>query len=331
MLDCNCPSCGSQNPVSNRHCGNCGRSLSNVFECKNCRHINLGESVHCENCGRALGQAATRAISDLQPTPRQIPPSTGTVETSPRKPRNPLLVLFAMVLACGTFSGIYAVFRANQTVAVVSGQNLSKLDVETGMRETREILEQYPDKLRTDIQPSNPISEAFLQFVDGIDSDERELEQAIAGVDVESLLGKSLASNSGRKEAKAGVERISAAVRKCTQSELSRLSVFSNSFTKPQMPESAVSTYRSTMQELLSVYADANSYRLKIIEFAEKAKPSYSNGQLLFRRSEDVKSFNALINEYNVKFVAMQTTVKSNEVSQNSAMSQMLNLFNRQD
>ena len=78
MNDCNCPSCGSKNPISNRHCGNCGSSLAKASECQHCNHVNPEEYRHCGKCGKPLSQnELERSIPDLQqnndnsPTPGQ--------------------------------------------------------------------------------------------------------------------------------------------------------------------------------------------------------------------------------------------------------------------
>ena len=48
----NCPSCGHENPVTNRFCGGCGAALARV--CPSCAHANTPDHRFCGACGASL-------------------------------------------------------------------------------------------------------------------------------------------------------------------------------------------------------------------------------------------------------------------------------------
>jgi len=50
-----CPKCGTMNPSTALHCGNCGNSLSVV--CRNCWKPSPTSSTYCQNCGENLSTA----------------------------------------------------------------------------------------------------------------------------------------------------------------------------------------------------------------------------------------------------------------------------------
>ena len=47
-----CPSCGSENPTTNRFCGGCGGSLARG--CPACAHVNPPDHRFCGACGASL-------------------------------------------------------------------------------------------------------------------------------------------------------------------------------------------------------------------------------------------------------------------------------------
>jgi hypothetical protein len=279
-----------------------------------------------------LSQAASAGdFPDIQPNPFQLPPIDRREEPTPRKPGKAIPTLIVMILFCGTCSGINGVLRANRTVAVVSGQELSNAEVKIGMEEVSEMLKTYspqnPEKFQTNLQPSNAFSAAFKEFFVGNASDQKELEEAISSVNIDTLLGESLASRTGRREAKIASEKITEAVRKCLDSQLGRLTKYSDSFTRPKLSESALGTNRARLVEARNGYEEVNRMRLKIIEFTEQAKPSFAEGQLLFSRDRDVTSFNALVEAYNAKLEEFQAKLNSDLAIQKSAVSELTNLF----
>src|SRR5262249_58936268 len=50
--DVTCPSCGSENPTTNRFCGGCGGSLARA--CPACAHVNPPDHRFCGACGASL-------------------------------------------------------------------------------------------------------------------------------------------------------------------------------------------------------------------------------------------------------------------------------------
>ena len=48
----NCPSCGHENPATNRFCGGCGAALARV--CPSCAHANTPDHRFCGACGASL-------------------------------------------------------------------------------------------------------------------------------------------------------------------------------------------------------------------------------------------------------------------------------------
>ena len=51
-----CQACAAQNPLQNKFCGNCGKSLypSPKVTCQNCGSIMLSTLNFCGNCGKSL-------------------------------------------------------------------------------------------------------------------------------------------------------------------------------------------------------------------------------------------------------------------------------------
>ena len=221
--------------------------------------------------------------------------------------------------------------RVNRKVAIVAGQELTNTELEVGMKEISQMFKSYspenPQGFRTDVEPSNASSAVFKEYLEGIASDEKELAQTMASINLDALLGENLASNTGRREAKSANEKIVMAVRKCLDSELGRLTKFSDSFTRPKLSETVLGATRARLTDARNLFEEVTERRLKIIEFTERTKPSFEDGQLRFFRDRDVTAFNDMVEAYNAKLQELEAKQNSHLAIQKSSVSKLTDLF----
>jgi class 3 adenylate cyclase len=90
-----CPSCGSENEVGRKFCGECGNSLSRA--CSNCGALNPPTVKFCGECGTAL-RDVDDAAAPAAPLPEGMP------ERSPAAERRLVSVLFADLVGFTTLS-----------------------------------------------------------------------------------------------------------------------------------------------------------------------------------------------------------------------------------
>ena len=83
-----CPSCGSENEVGRKFCGECGNALAQV--CPSCGTANSPTVKFCGECGTALAASATPAVP--------------TTSTAPAAERRLVSVLFADLVGFTTLS-----------------------------------------------------------------------------------------------------------------------------------------------------------------------------------------------------------------------------------
>ncbi len=90
----NCPSCGHENPESDRFCGGCGTALERV--CASCEHRNPPGHRFCGGCGNPLD--ASSAPPEREPrayTPKHLADKILQSKSAIEGERKRVTVLFA--------------------------------------------------------------------------------------------------------------------------------------------------------------------------------------------------------------------------------------------
>ena len=88
-----CSECGTQNPVANRFCSQCGCALPLL--CPHCGIENPRTSRFCGNCGNSLAEIANPAGSSVRSTPASDTPQQSEVPDAADGERKTITALFA--------------------------------------------------------------------------------------------------------------------------------------------------------------------------------------------------------------------------------------------
>jgi hypothetical protein len=238
------------------------------------------------------------------------PPTMGyqTQTTNAPKKKSPVaIILIAVFGLCGLCGlggfGLYTLGEAHSGM-YVDGVELTRTEKKNGIKEMEAMIENVEpgktDSLDLSVEATSPLSKKYKYFLTELANGETTLTKFTTGVDLDTIMGKSMVLKANREAAHKAVIDFDKHVDDYFNHQINLLDQFQSFFDSTlKVRDSTVTKKQSGLASMQLAYTTFSRARLKYLDFLNVHPPAALQGDAyLFEKDSDIDQCNKLVKEF---------------------------------